>query len=127
VTVIVPTLKVAVEVKYPPAPPPPLYEAPEPAPPATTKYCAVIALSATDPKVAFQAFVPVFTSCTATPGSTTGANNALVPPFVFIVTPDTDKTILVVPSFTIVIIEPIGKATDALVGIVIVCAPVLAE
>jgi hypothetical protein len=42
-------------------------------------------------------------------------------------TPDTDKTILVVPSFTIVIKVPRSKATEAFVGIVIVCAPVLAE
>jgi hypothetical protein len=127
VTVIVPALKVAVEVKYPPAPPPPVYTDPEPAPPATTKYSAVTVFSTTTPKVAFQAFVSVFTSCTATLGDTAGADNALAPPFVFIVTPDADKTILLVPSFTIVITEPIGKATDALVGIVMVCAPVLAE
>jgi hypothetical protein len=120
VTVIVPALKVAVEVKYPPAPPPPVYTDPEPAPPATTKYSAVTVFAEITPKVAFQASVPIFISCTAAPESMTGEDKALVLPFVSTVTPDTDKIILVVPSFTIVITDPIGKATDAFVGIVIV-------
>jgi hypothetical protein len=47
--------------------------------------------------------------------------------FVKIETPDALKAIGLVPLFTIVITVPIGKATEAFVGIVIVCAPVFAE
>jgi hypothetical protein len=76
--------------------------------------------STTTPNVAFQASVPVFISCTAWPVAIAGAANALVLPFAFMDTPEADRTILLVPSFTIVITDPIGKATDAFVGTVIV-------
>jgi hypothetical protein len=56
-----------------------------------------------------------------------GLETALVPPLASTATPDADKRIAVVPSFTIVIKVPRGNATDAFVGIVIVCGPVLAE
>jgi hypothetical protein len=79
------------------------------------------------PNVAFQVFVAIFNNCTAVPVGTIGAVSAAAPPLASMDTPDTDKTILVVPSFTIVIKVPRGKATDAFVGIVMVCAPVLAE
>jgi hypothetical protein len=71
--------------------------------------------------------VPVLISCTELFGITV-EGLAIVPmPFWLIVTPDVDRLIAVVPMFTIVINVPIGNATDALVGIVMVCAPVLAE
>jgi hypothetical protein len=129
VTVIVePVFAVVVPVRYPPAPPPPPEIPPAPLPPpAITRYVKVAVFSATTPNVAFQAFVPVFISCTAWPVAIAGVDNALVLPFAFMVTPAADRTILFVPSFTMVITVPIGNATDAFVGIVIVCAPVLAE
>jgi hypothetical protein len=117
-------VKSCVLVKYPPAPPPPNFA---PAPPAITRYCKVTGFSVITPNVAFQLLVPVFNSWTDWLGAIAGTESALLLPFGFIVTPDTDNTILFVPSFTIVITVPIGNATDAFVGIVMVCAPVLAE
>jgi hypothetical protein len=115
----------AVPVKYPPAPPPPpLLEPPEP-PPATMRYVNVGATKV--PNVAFQEFVPVFKICTELAGGTSGLLNALAFPLLKTETPATLSKILLVPIFTIVINVPSGNATDALVGIVIVCAPVLAE
>jgi hypothetical protein len=77
--------------------------------------------------VLIQEFVPVFSNCTEAFTGTTGTDKADAELFAKIETPDALKSIVVVPLFTIVINVPIGNATDAFVGIVIVCAPVLPE
>jgi hypothetical protein len=79
------------------------------------------------PNVLTQEFVSVFSSCTEAFAGTTGIDKADAELFAKIETPDALKSIGLVPLFTIVITVPIGNATDAFVGIVIVCAPVLAE
>jgi hypothetical protein len=79
------------------------------------------------PKRIFHAFVSVFNNCKDVPGLIFGVALALLLPFGYIETPETLKSIVFVPKFTRVINVPIGNATDAFVGIVMVCAPVLAE
>jgi hypothetical protein len=71
--------------------------------------------------------VLVFKSWKETPGAIKGYGTAVVLPFKYIEMPVAPIKMLVVPKFTIVISVPIGKATAAFVGIVIVCAPLLAE
>jgi hypothetical protein len=79
------------------------------------------------PRSIFHASVSVFSNCKDVPGLIFGAALALLLPFGYIETPDTPRRIVVVPKLTTVINVPSGNATDAFVGIVIVCAPVLAE
>jgi hypothetical protein len=71
--------------------------------------------------------VPVLISCKELFGVIVEGLAIVPTPFWLIVTPVVDRPIDVVPIFTIVITVPIGKATDAFVGTVMVCAPVLAE
>jgi hypothetical protein len=86
-----------------------------------------IVVAAIVPNMLSQVLVPVLSNCTALFGCTAGYVVAEAEPFEITVTPVALKTIWVVPRLTIVISVPIGNATDAFVGIVIVCAPVLAE
>jgi hypothetical protein len=79
------------------------------------------------PKVILQESVSVFINCTETPGKTLAMVTALTPPFSKTEIPEMPRIIAVVPLFTIVTSVPIGNATDAFVGSVMVCAPVLAE
>jgi hypothetical protein len=133
ITYVVPPTNADVPDSKPPAPPPPgaLVKAvtlPPPPAPATFKYETVGLDDAdTTPKVLVQEFVAVFSSCTEAPGIIAGFDTKVRLPLAYTETPDTPRRIVVVPKFTIVIVVPIGKATDAFVGIVIVCAPVLAE
>jgi hypothetical protein len=79
------------------------------------------------PNVLIQESVAIFSNCTEAFIGTTGTDKADAALLAKIETPDALKSIGLVPLFTIVINVPIGNATDALVGIVTVCAPVLAE
>jgi hypothetical protein len=72
------------------------------------------------PKIAFHVFVAVFINCTDVPDGICADDKAVMLPAGIIETPEMDKPIFVVPIFTMVTDAPIGKATDALVGIVIV-------
>jgi hypothetical protein len=74
-----------------------------------------------------QILVPVLSSCTELFGCKLGYGKADAEPLGITETPEALKIICVVPLFTIVIKVPMGNATDAFVGMVIVCAPVLAE
>jgi hypothetical protein len=114
-----------VPVRYPPAPPPPPDPKPPEPPPATIRYVTVGATKA--PNVASQEFVPVFKICTEVAGGTNGLVKAVAFPLLKTETPATLSNMLLVPLLTIVINVPIGNATEAFVGIVIVCAAVLAE
>jgi hypothetical protein len=110
---------------YPPAPPPPPPYPPPPPPPAilrTVKTAAVI-----EPNVAFHEFVAVLSNCTETPTFISGYVRAVKLPLLNTDTPETPRRIAPDPTLIIVINVPIGKATEAFVGIVIACVPVLAE
>jgi hypothetical protein len=75
----------------------------------------------------FHEFVAVFISCIDVPEPTRALDKAVRLPVGKIETPDALNVMAFVPMFTMVINAPIGNATDAFVGIVIVCAPVLLE
>jgi hypothetical protein len=80
------------------------------------------------PNVAFQVFVSVFNNCNETPTfKTDGLDMAVVLPLFRRETPEAERSIAEEPIFTMVMTEPIGNATDAFVGIVMVCPLVLAE
>lgn len=79
------------------------------------------------PKSIFHEFVSVFNNCKEVPRPTFDVVIALLLPFGYTEILEIPKVIELVPKLTSVTNVPIGNATDAFVGIVMVCAPVLAE
>jgi hypothetical protein len=78
--------------------------------------------------VAFQVLVLVFSNCNETPAFKTDVFPIdVVLPLFRRETPEAERKIAEEPILTRVITDPIGNATDAFVGMVMVCAPVFAE
>jgi hypothetical protein len=75
----------------------------------------------------FHASVAVFTICIGTPEAIRGLDTEVRLPMGKIETPVLLNVMVLEPMLKNVIIVPIGKATDALVGIVIVCGALLVE